>query len=39
MTSEKEDEVIKIAHEAVSEHSKNADAAKYITEVCKEKYG
>ena len=39
MTSEKEDEVIKIAHEAVSKHSDNMKAARYIAETCQEKYG
>ena len=39
MTSEKEDEIIKIAHEAVSKHSDDWKAAKYIKEACDKKYG
>ena len=39
MTSEKEDDIIKIAHEAVSKHSGDMEAAKYIQNACDEKYG
>ena len=39
MTSEKEDELIKIAHEAVSEHSDNVKAATFIRKACEQKYG
>ena len=39
MTSEKEDEIIKIAHEAIEKHGGTTDAAVYIINYCGKKYG
>ena len=39
MTSEQEDEIIKIAHEAVSKQKENIEVAKYISGACDKKYG